>query len=241
MKKGLKFNLNFLVALAVVCTLGLFNTANAQDGASADSTGSKLTVGLRAGLNVSKLRATGDYNASNYIEGAQVGAFAHFQLNKWVGESVELAWSQGGARGLQGQNAFGQRTVNLYTNNVQLNVLSHFKVPVLSVYEPRVFIGPSFDFNTYNKANVEGMATDAYVKYSTDATNHTKAFDFGIVAGAGVDFDLKFAKLMLDARYRHGISDIRNRNFNQNSGISFSNSSWRTSGFSFQVGLGFSL
>jgi hypothetical protein len=74
--------------------------------------------------------------------------------------------------------------------------------------------------------------------------------DIGLIIGTGVDFDLKFATLMLDARYRHGFSDINNAygqsaNFIGGSGagypLSLGNQDIRTRGLSFQVGLGFKL
>jgi hypothetical protein len=239
MKKILK-TFSLMVALATVFVLGL-NTAQAQDAAKPDSTGrSKFMVGVRAGLNVSRIRVNNGV-ANDFAEGAQVGLFAKYSFNDWVAVSLEGAWSQSGARNMPYSTpTVGLSGAFLLANNVQINPLLHFKVPVLSVYEPYVFVGPSFNVNFDNTIYYGS-------RMPLDAPNALSALDLGLLAGVGVDFNLRFAVLTLDARYRHGLNDIQ-----QNSGqyglgyvssgggpVSDNVPTFRTSQFSFQVGLGF--
>lgn len=233
MKKILK-TFSFLVALAAVYALGL-SSAQAQDAAQPDSTKSKFMIGARAGLNLSYLRVDNETNGSGFAEGAQVGAFAKYSFNDWVAVSLEAAWSQGGARKMRYESSFYTGEAFLQTNNVQLNPLVQFKIPVLSVYEPYLFAGPSFNLNYLNTVSYGAFTPK-------DATNFTTALDFGLLVGAGVDFNLRFATLSLDARYRHGLNDINQKTGlvgGYNGGAFLGTNTWRSSQLSFQVGLGF--
>jgi hypothetical protein len=231
MKKILK-TFSFLVALAAVYTLGL-SSAQAQDAAQPDSTKSKFMIGVRAGLNLSYLRVDNESSGSGFAEGAQAGIFAKYAFNDWVAVSLEAAWSQSGARKMQYRSNFFNGDAFLQLNNVQLNPLVQFKIPVLSVYEPYLFAGPSFNINYLNSVYYGTLS-------AKDASNFTTALDLGLLVGAGVDFNLRFATLTLDARYRHGLNDI-----NQKTGVTdglgavLGNNAWRSSQLSFQVGLGF--
>lgn len=251
MKRSLNVGLNSLktAVVAAVCVFS-FTTAQAQDatapageGSSGTKKDSKITLGIRAGLNQSEFRYMGSYAMTQRVSGAQLGVFLNVKLNNWVTQSLEVAWSQNGARNLPWTtHSGGAGVAEITLNNVQANLLTYFKLPVLSVYEPKVFIGPSWDINTHAGALVQGEAYGLGTKQRVAVTNNFKPLDFGIIAGAGVDFDLKFARLFLDARYRHGISDMNNKNSNGN--VSYGlpgNREIRTSSFSFQVGLGFSL
>lgn len=259
MKKGLKklsFNAlkpaKFLAALTLAFCIGL--TANAQDGEEAaeeggdDAAPSKVTLGIRSGLNLSKFVYAGADNQTSYLSGAEVGAFFTYQATNWVALSVEASWAQNGSANLVG--ADGTRH-NFTMNNFRGNVLTYFKIPVLSVYEPKFFIGPSFDYIGHVAANSENPGSPSGIKTRYDVTDRFKSFDMGIVTGVGVDFDLKFAKLMLDARYRVGVLDINNNTNTLGNELgttgsslpsrAMGNSSIRTGSFGFNVGLGFSL
>jgi hypothetical protein len=257
MKNGLK-----KVALLAALALGtfIFDT-HAQD-ASTPEKQSSLILGVRTGVNVNDFSVSGTTRSTTSLAGAQATAFAMYNVNSWVGVSLEAGFSQSGAARFSpnaGFNVGQPGTANSATgnlndyrlSNVQANLLSYFKLPVLSVYEPKIFIGPSFDFNVHATNNVEGYRFGVPTKYRVDATNQFKAMDIGMIIGTGVDFDLKFATLMIDARYRHGFSDINNAygqsaNFigdGAGSGYPLSpgNQDIRTRGLSFQVGLGFKL
>ncbi len=237
MKKILK-TFSLMVALAALFFLGV-NTAQAQDAAKADSTGkSKFMIGVRTGLNVSRIRVNNGA-ANDFTPGLQAGLFAKYSFNDWVAVSLEAAFSQSGASRVSYLSA-GSTTMDWTMNNIQINPLLHFKLPVLSVYEPYAFVGPSFNINAHEQ-QFKG-------RFSEINNDLASSLDLGLLAGVGVDFNLRFAVLTLDARYRHGLNDIQ-----QNSGVlqgssGFADAGGRlmqyaprlsTSQFSFQVGLGF--
>jgi hypothetical protein len=236
MKKILK-TFSLLVALATIYTLGL-STAQAQDAAAqADSTKSKLMIGVRAGLNLSYLRIDNQNDGSGFAEGAQAGLFVKYAFNDWVAVSLEAAWSQSGARKMRYSSGTGAASYDgdafLQLNNMQFNPLVQFKIPVLSVYEPYLFAGPSFNVNYLNS-----IYTNKFTP--KDATNFTTGLDLGLLVGAGVDFNLRFATLTLDARYRHGLNDINQKTGDVSGlGAALGTNTWRSSQLSFQVGLGF--
>jgi len=266
MKKGLKkFTANAFkssrsfLALTLACMLGLVGSVQAQEEGSSESTeassgkkASKITLGVRTGLNLSRFDVANV--ASNYTPGAQAGAFLNIKATNWVTLSVEAAWAQNGAANIYSPD--GVSAVHQFTaNNFQGNLLTYFKLPVLSVYEPKFFIGPSFDYIGHVASNTESRGT--FVKDRYDVSKTFKKFDLGLVAGLGVDFDLKFARLFLDARYRQGLLDINDNNipytytgtaagtlsgFNErNPAAAIRNSTTRTAQWSFQIGLGFDL
>lgn len=232
MKKILK-TFSLLVALATIYTLGL-STAQAQDAAAqADSTKSKLMIGVRAGLNLSYLRIDNQNDGSAFAEGAQAGLFVKYAFNDWVAVSLEAAWSQSGAKKMKHIASYYEGDAFLQMNNIQLNPLVQFKIPVLSVYEPYLFAGPSFNLNYLNSIYTGKFAPK-------DASSYTTFLDFGLLVGAGVDFNLRFATLTLDARYRHGLNDINQKSGDVSGlGTVLGTNTWRSSQLSFQVGLGF--
>ena len=261
MKKGLKklsFSAlkpaKFLAALTLAFCIGL--TANAQDGeeAAADEGGddaapSKITLGIRSGLNLSKFVFAGADNQTSYLAGAEVGAFFTYQVTNWVALSVEASWAQNGSANLVGADG----TRHSFTmQNFRGNILTYFKIPVLSVYEPKFFIGPSFDVVGGVTANSERPSNGTDIKTRYDVASRFQTFDMGIVTGIGVDFDLKSnVKLLLDARYRMGLLDLNNNTNTHGNALgttgaslpssALGNSSIRTGSFGFNVGLGFSL
>lgn len=248
MKNGLK-----KATLLAVLAVGAFTfSANAQNNAQNEASPEKessIIVGVRTGVNLNDFAVSGSARTTTMLAGAQATAFAMYNFNSWVGISLEAGFSQSGAARFPS----GSNNLNDYRlSNVQANLLSYFKLPVLSVYEPKIFIGPSFDFNVHATNNVEGYRFGFPTKYRVDATNQFKAMDIGMIVGGGVDFDLKWATLFLDVRYRHGFSDINNA-YGQsanwigapNGATGFplgpGNQDIRTRGLSFQAGLGFKL
>jgi opacity protein-like surface antigen len=238
MKKILK-TFSLMVALAAMFFVGL-STAQAQDAARPDSTGkSKFMVGVRAGLNVSRIRVQNSV-ANDFMEGVQGGLFAKYSFNDWVAVSLEAAYSQSGARRMA-YSYLSSKVADLRLHNLQINPLLNFKIPVLSVYEPYAFVGPSFNLNF-----AEDLAKAGFAETKSELTS---ALDLGLLAGVGVDFNLRFAVLTLDARYRHGLNDISQRaGVAPSTGLGFIDvngqpltqaPTLRSSQFSFQVGLGF--
>jgi hypothetical protein len=227
------------IAAAVCAVILTSGAAFAQEGAG--ETESKLMIGFKAGFNITDLRGAGDvdYFIKNEGNGKNIGpqilVFGRYDFTKWVGADLELGWTQ---------NAFttySNRVTTYRANNFQANALLNVRIPVLSVYHPRVYVGPSYNYNAYVYSRQTGTAYGYNFDQTFEVTNDFKPHDFGVVVGTGLQFDLKFANLLLDARYRHGLTKaVRTRGNATNSVAPLSNSS-SLSDVAFMVGLGFSL
>ncbi len=191
------------IATAVCAVVLTSGAAFAQDGAGEKE--SKLMVGFKSGFNIADIRLGAvDYYTNQ--EGAgkevapQIHVFGRFDFTKWVGGELELGWTQ---------NAFttySTRMTTYRTNNFQANALLNVRIPVLSVYHPRIYVGPSYNYNAYTYSRETGTAYGYPVDQTYDVTNTFAPHDLGVIVGTGLQFDVKFATLLVDARYRHGFS-----------------------------------
>lgn len=192
------------IATAVCAVILTSGAAFAQEGAG--ETESKLMVGFKAGFNVSDIRIGSDteYFSKNGAAGKnispQILVFGRFDFTKWVGAELELGWTQNAF------TTFGNTVTTYRANNFQANALLNVRVPVLSVYHPRVYIGPSYNYNAYTYSRSTGSLYGYTVDQTRDVTNTFAPHDFGVIVGTGLQFDVKFATLLVDARYRHGFS-----------------------------------
>ena len=228
------------IATAVCAVVLTSGAAFAQDGAG--ETESKLMVGFKSGFNVSDVRIAGatDYFTKQRGGGKEIApqilVFGRYSFTKWVSTDLELGWTQ---------NAFsmyGNRISTFRANNFQANALLNVRVPVLSVYEPRLYIGPSYNYNAYVYERITGPSQfgTGNVDYTQEVTSLFNPHDIGVIVGAGLQFDVKFATLLLDARYRHGFSKAANAQ-GYTGTILARDSRFYVSDIALMVGLGFSL
>lgn len=143
----------------------------------------EVSLGLKAGVNLSKLNTDNVTDASN-ITAFHGGAFALFKFTK-IGIQPELLFSQQGS---------SIDDVSLGAGDLKM---SYMTIPVmLKFYLAAGFniqAGPQFGF--LNSAEFEG----------TDIKDAFKSSD--VSANVGVAWDAPFG-LVLDARYNIGLSDI---------------------------------
>lgn len=247
----MKFNLNNLLkpfhlfAIGFVCLV--YTNSNAQSGREIAYEKKSFMVGLKTGLSINEFRLDGDtdffirYRGLAKRPGGQALAFARYYMTDWVYGELEAGWSQSAA-GLN-YTTNGGGSVLYRMNNIQSNVLFGFKLPILSIYEPKVYIGPSFDFNLHAMEYVSGYTPYSAsfgvpIKRMSDATDSFKSMDIAWIVGGQVDFDINFARLIIDARYRHGMTNVNNKMTSTNV---LGARALETSGLIFQVGLGFPL
>ncbi len=236
-----------LVAKVVaILALGSFAfSAQAQEDAEGSSKGGTLMVGFKGGFNISELITEGGVT-QYFIQdrgtvktlGAQFGAFLRYQANPWLAGDLELGWAnQGGRFGGRSLSGNGNAAYTMNTHNFQANLLANVKLPIITTYKPKFFVGPSLNYNFYTHARAEGNEFGFATNAEYDATNSFEAVDFGLVMGIEFEFDLKFAALLIDGRYRHGFNDLNN-DFANPFSPSFGESYYNT-GASVNLGLGF--
>ncbi|MGF1532307.1 MAG: outer membrane beta-barrel protein [Bernardetiaceae bacterium] len=225
--KHLNFNkLSSLVArvLAVLLMSGLAMTAQAQEDAEGNKGKSgTLMVGFKGGANLSEFIGGGlpfGYFASGAgsakMLGGQFLGLLRYQANPWIAGDLELGWSMGSAKFVGEAGRFGQGS-GAYTYNThafQANLLANVRLPIITVYKPKFFIGPSLNYNFYVNERYTGIRAIGSevikIDQSADATDFFEPVDFGAIVGLELEFDLKFAVLLVDARYRHGFSNVNN-------------------------------
>ena len=100
-------------------------------------------------------------------------------------------------------------TTNGFTTSTRV---SYLDLPVLARYgfrknsplRPVLFAGPAVGLNLSAKSTLEGNGTDVEV----DVKDQVNTLDFGLVAGAGVDFVLGGRTYGLEMRYSKGLSNM---------------------------------
>ncbi len=145
----------------------------------------QVALGLKAGVNLSKLNTDdADANTSN-ITGFHGGAFALFKLTK-IGIQPEFLFSQQGSK--VEQVGFNEEDLKM----------SYITIPImLKFYLAGGFniqAGPQFGF--LNSAELKG---------DPDIEDKLKSSD--VSANVGVAWDAPFG-IVLDARYNIGLSDL---------------------------------
>jgi len=166
----------------------------------------EVSLGLKAGVNLSKLNTDdADSNTKN-ITGFHGGAFVLFKLTK-IGIQPELLFSQQGTK---------VDDVSLGEQDLKM---SYITIPImLKFYLAAGFniqAGPQFGF--LNSAELEGVG---------DVKDGIKSSD--VSANVGLAWDAPFG-LVLDARYNIGLSDI-------NDGFTTSTEAVKSGVFQFSLG-----
>lgn len=94
---------------------------------------------------------------------------------------------------------------------IEIPVLLKYAIPMEGMITPNLFVGPSLGILLSAEAD------------DVDIKDDTKSMDYGVVFGAGVDFDMGTGKVTIDARYNLGLASIDDSGAEadvKNSGIS---------------------
>lgn len=167
----------------------------------------QVAVGLKGGLNLSKVDIKAGASNIDNRTGFHGGAFALFKVTK-IGIQPEILFSKQGS------------TFQFDGNDYEAN-FDYINVPIiLKLYLAaglNLQLGPQFAFTSTS----EIVETANGVKSTQDAKKlFDKKSDVAIAAGAG--WDLPFG-LTLDARYNFGLSDVQFQPANAGDPINFKN------------------
>jgi hypothetical protein len=154
-------------------------------------------VGVKAGMNFSNLNFEGDGETVSLDQrkGFVGGLFVVWPATSRVALQTEALYSQKGA-----QMEEGSASGKIKLDYIDVPVLARFSSPVSGGTSFHVFAGPSFSFRVSAKA--ESKFEDE--EESEDIDDDVERFDFGVVAGAG----LEFGRFVIDGRYTWGLSNI---------------------------------
>jgi hypothetical protein len=198
-----------------VCAVLLFLLLGSTTAAIAQ----EAAVGVKAGVNFSNLNIEGEGVDFSFDQrtGFVGGLFVVVPANSLIALQLEGLYSQKGAKLEEGG---GSATIKV----------DYFDVPVLLRVSSdpaaqasfHVFGGPSFGFKLRARAK---SSFDGETE-SEDIGEDVETFDFGVVAGAGVEL----GRFIVDGRYCWGLSPankddeegkIKNRVFSIMAGIRF--------------------
>ena len=167
----------------------------------------EVAVGLKGGLNLSKLDISqGASNIENKT-GYHAGVFTLFKLTK-IGIQPEILFSKQGAN-------FMANTTSVEANFDYINVPILLKIYLAAGLNLQ--LGPQFGFLTTS----ELISTTAGVKSTQDVkTYFDKNYDMAVAAGIG--WDLPFG-VTLDARYNFALTDVEYKPTTSSSPVYFKN------------------
>ena len=172
------------------------------------------TQGVIIGMTLTTIK--GDVDGTTKIRnGATAGLFFTYSLLPAFDIQPEILYCQ------KGTNVNDNGYIKL--NYITLPVLLKYKSPARGLVAPTFFAGPELGILLSAKIN-KGDA-------ETDYGYYLKNFDWGFSFGVGIDVRLLSLKLMLDARYTFGLTNMVH---DPGSGDSLKNSA-----FMLTAGLGF--
>ncbi|UCD85095.1 MAG: PorT family protein [Deltaproteobacteria bacterium] len=213
------------VALAAVFTLSS-TSVYAVEG---------LSVGIKAGLNLADLYGD-DVDAFSVHRvlpsvndmkketktGASFGAFVTYDINDFFAVQPELLYSMKGARwkGVWVESMSGNVTYEqtMSLNYLEIPLLAKVSIPIGENFKYNILIGPALGIITSAKLKHEITGVSEYFKQmledigvstsGEEDIDHAKSIEFGLVFGGGVDFKLGPGKVIIDARYTLGLTNI---------------------------------
>ncbi len=162
-------------------------------------------LGITAGATFSNVRTSDDLNVSNRT-GSTFGVSLQFPVGPSFTLQPELLFINKGAKFSNSSS-----TGNFRLDYIEIPLLLRYDIS-RGVIGPHIYAGPSAGFNV--GCNVSGNLTSG-VNTSTDCHGNDfkpKSLDYGITAGAGVDFNLGGIAATGGVRYGIGLADIRNDN-----------------------------
>ncbi len=237
--------LNYLKILIVSSCLLIAIGASAQD----DVGDTPFSFGARAGAAISTFSHEQPHAGAKI--GYTVGGFANYSFGS-ASLQIEANYLQQGGTlfTYYDETRFGADYSIFTVNQTHSNVTLHnIEVPVLFSYSlpaegftPRIYAGPSAAFTIYAEDNFEktGKTFNGLIITAHGTDNVTSTYEFfqvGALGGLGVSIPMGDLKLLIDARYRYGITPARESysyiTLNQTA------QSIRTHTLSFTVGLGF--
>lgn len=214
---------------AVLILIFLFFTipiVKAQQSSSGGSGGISINYGIKAGLVSSSFAS--DFQKLESMESRtsfSAGLFADIKFTNFLGISIEGLYVQEGTMRMNPDYIYYESRISpegsaLTIDRVNSNIVMHnFEVPLLinlylgdSKYNPRIFIGGSFDYiySVYAKNLISySEGTESYIlsdrTFDVVSSSFTE-YNIGAIIGAGISYNL----FSVDIRYKFGTMPINN-------------------------------
>jgi outer membrane protein W len=167
------------------------------------------SIGPEVGVNFSKFGREAGPNDTK--AGVLAGFFLTYSIVDNFGITTKFLLSQRGPQYLK--NSTSGPLIKLTLNYVEVPILARFFLNKSGKFRPNLFVGPSLNFlmgGTTKEGDLDAVKIPNY----TDAFN---TFDLGLTGGLGLNFAIADeTRILLDARYVYGISDVTKSSENAN-------------------------
>jgi hypothetical protein len=204
---------------AIACALFLVVlTVQAQAAA-------KWSAGVKGGVNMGDLSGDDAPDDTSMRNGFMGGAFVGAEFAEGFGVRLEGLYVMKGATAPD--DSLTTVDVTTKVDYIEFPVLFVASFPSGEKVNLSVFAGPTFAFTVNAEAEAEGYGSE-------DISDFVKGFEFGAAFGAGFEYKLSSASIIIDARYSLGATsaaeddvdtgetiDVKNRGIGIMAGVSF--------------------
>jgi len=167
-------------------------------------------LGIKTGIGFTNWNDT-NYRGAEYKTGFNAGGFVAFGITEMFEIQPEALYTQEGMEEPQIATDEGGEEAGIFMTKYNFDYL---KLPVLAKYyfpgrKVHLFAGGAISFKLSSK--IKNCASDQFGDTGTRneiELEGYKSTDLSAMAGAGVDIPVGNGKIILDARYNHGLTDI---------------------------------
>jgi hypothetical protein len=156
-----------------------------------------IKYGAKVGLNFANLSGNDAPPGAGTKTGLVIGGFMTWNFAPMFGLQPEVLYS------MKGTSGASQGVSYTFSGNyIEIPVLLKFNIPLApsSPVSASLYAGPDFAFNVASSVQqtFNGQTT------TTDESNNTKGFDFNIMFGGGIGFNVGPTVLGVELRYSLG-------------------------------------
>jgi hypothetical protein len=149
-----------------------------------------MMFGVKAGLNLANVMGD-DAEETSMKVGAVGGVFMCYDITEIFALQPELLFTMKGAK-----YDVGDEEGTWKTNYIEIPVLFRVNLPTEGKIKPMLYAGPALGILMSAKDEDE------------DVKDYLKTMDIGVVAGAGVAYQLEKGAISFEARYEIGMSTV---------------------------------
>ena len=199
------------IVIVLACVLSVSSVAQ-----------TKVEVGLKGGASFARFQGEDISYDVDTKNGFTVGGFFTVNVNNYLAIQPEILFVQKGTNGSVSAFEFSWWHGVSYHEGYWEDRLSYLETPVLvklkiptgTRIEPDLYVGPSLAIKLMAEEKWESTFSDSNGVLLGDSSgvedidNRIKDIDFGVVFGGDLKINVKFAKIVVDARYTLSLTHI---------------------------------
>ncbi len=166
-----------------------------------------LSFGPKIGYSNTTFVGNDVPNDANTLNNITAGIFFKAAAGEIVSFQPEILYAQRGGTTKPDNEPDG---ATLAIDYLQVPILIKAQIPVAETVFPFFYAGPYGAFELNNEFTATGF--NGVLSFTDDAD--VNDFDYGVVVGAGIDFQVNSLFIGIDARYDVGMTEVWNFNGN---------------------------